>query len=110
MPLTFTHQLLHRAHQWIQESMEEDELNLLITRYVETPNHHPSQRITIDRGRSEGAARLVMDYFSPSCTYTPRQFERQFRMSKRLFLEIYTKLCDHNPYWIQKPVSFQTLP
>lgn len=62
----------------------------------------PGKRPNIDRKAEEGAQRLYDDYFSESPVYTDEQFERRFRMSRRLFLRI-AKALEQNEYFLQKP-------
>lgn len=59
----------------------------------------PSRAANIDRGRQEGHVRILKDYFGydgQPPTYTDAQFRRRYRMRRELFLEILTKLGDHD--------------
>ncbi|XP_058818910.1 uncharacterized protein LOC131693340 [Topomyia yanbarensis] len=62
----------------------------------------PGKRPNIDRRAEEGAIRLFKDYFSETPIYTDEQFRRRYRMHRRLFLKIKTKI-ETNEYFIQKP-------
>ena len=53
----------------------------------------------------QGHEKLYQDYFSEKPTYQAKLFERQFCMSKTLFLQILNNLQKHHPYWIQSKVG-----
>jgi len=50
----------------------------------------------VNRNRKEGELKLYNDYFAES------QFQRRFRMSRRLFLRIANAMEAHNPYFKQR--------
>ncbi len=65
-----------------------------------------SQQTYIRRDRASADARLHSDYFGAEPLYNDRMFQRRFRMSKELFLNICSDLQKHDRYWIQKTVRF----
>ncbi|KAJ9561744.1 hypothetical protein OSB04_006904 [Centaurea solstitialis] len=60
-----------------------------------------SKAPNIDRGRVEGNARLIADYFSDNPTYPEEMFKRRFRMSRNLFIRIVYDLYTRYPYFQQ---------
>jgi hypothetical protein len=63
---------------------------------------HPNK----ERNHAEGHERLMQDYFNSGSTYNDRDFERQFRLRKELFLRIAADVVEASPYFVQKPVCF----
>ncbi|KAJ9547313.1 hypothetical protein OSB04_019856 [Centaurea solstitialis] len=55
----------------------------------------------IDRGRVEGNARLIADYFCDYPTYPDDMFKRRFRMRKDLFIRIVNDLSTRYTYFQQ---------
>jgi len=56
----------------------------------------------VNRNRKEGELRLYKDYFAENPEFTESQFQRRFRMSRRLFLRIINAVEAHNPYFKQR--------
>ena len=54
----------------------------------------------INRDRVEGHERLYCDYFATLCVYESF-FQRRFRMSRPLFLQIVNEVEQYDPYFIQ---------
>ncbi|KAJ9560224.1 hypothetical protein OSB04_005384 [Centaurea solstitialis] len=65
--------------------------NLLQDEVGETSNKRP-RGPRKDRGREEGHNKLVADYFAEHPVYNDVDFDRRFRMSRRLFLRIVNDL------------------
>ncbi|KAJ9537666.1 hypothetical protein OSB04_030399 [Centaurea solstitialis] len=65
--------------------------NLLQDEVGETSNKIP-RGPRKDRGREEGHNKLVADYFAEHSVYNDVDFDRRFRMSRRLFLRIVNDL------------------
>src|SRR5581483_4889320 len=61
-----------------------------------------SRAPNIDRGRVEGNARLMADYFDDNPTYPEKMFKRRFRVSKNLFIRIMYDLYTRYPYFQQQ--------
>ena len=61
-----------------------------------------SRAPNIDRGRVEGNARLMADYFDDNPTYPEKTFKRRFRVSKNLFIRIMYDLYTRYPYFQQQ--------
>ena len=59
----------------------------------------PGHRM-INRDRVEGHERLYCDYFATPCVYESF-FQRRFRMSRPLFLQIVNEVEQYDPYFIQ---------
>ncbi|KAJ9543474.1 hypothetical protein OSB04_023181 [Centaurea solstitialis] len=57
-----------------------------------------------DRGREEGHNKLVADYFAEHPVYNDVDFDRRFRMSRRLFLRIVNDL-DREQQWDARGVK-----
>jgi len=55
----------------------------------------------VNRNRKECELRLYNDYFAENPKFTESQFQRRFRMSRRLFLRIANVVKAHNPYFKQ---------
>jgi hypothetical protein len=72
----------------------------------EPESTHGGSRIgkkpNIDRNHLVAHEQLWKDYFSDNPTYTPQQFRRRYRMSKRLFYRIQETLRDHDVYFEQR--------
>jgi hypothetical protein len=56
----------------------------------------------VNRNRKEGELRLYNDYFDENPKFTESQFQRRFRMSRCLFLQIANAMEAHNPYFKQR--------
>jgi hypothetical protein len=56
----------------------------------------------VNCNRKEGELRLYNDYFAENSKFTETQFQRRFRMSRRLFLRIANAVEAHNPYFKQR--------
>ena len=56
----------------------------------------------VNRNRKECELMLYNDYFAENPKFAKTQFQRRFRMSRRLFLRIANAVQAHNPYFKQK--------
>jgi hypothetical protein len=55
-----------------------------------------------DRHRLAGAMLLDSDYFTDDATHTLKDFRRQFRMNKELFMRIVFSVWEYNDYFMCK--------
>lgn len=99
-----TNTLLTRSREWLEEDIEQEELDTLIHIYLSEPPRDVQHRVYIDCKREEGHARLYSNYFAAHPVYPPRIFEQRFGMTRELFLTICDRLQSYNAYWVQKPV------
>lgn len=74
-------------------------------------NDHVSHRgsiyghAVIHRDRENAHRNLFSDYFSENPLYDERDFNRRFRMSKRLFLHIVEAVKQHDNYFTQRHIA-----
>lgn len=62
----------------------------------------PGRSANIEQNRAKGAKRLFNDYFCADPTCPPRIFERRFRVSLCMFVEICEKLKNRLSYFQQR--------
>nr|XP_043633763.1 protein ALP1-like [Erigeron canadensis] len=60
------------------------------------------RQTTIVRRRQEDEARLMRNYFVDEPIYNAKMFRRRYRMSKRLFLQIFDDLAAEYPFFQQR--------
>jgi len=63
----------------------------------------------VNRNRKESELGLYNDYFAENPKFTETQFQRRFRMSRRLFLRIVNAVEAHNPYFKQMTNALDVL-
>ena len=60
-------------------------------------------RTFVHRDHTIGARQLYKDYFAPHPIFAKKKFRRRFRMRKRLFLKVVTKLAEKNTLFQERP-------
>ena len=97
--------------RWLQEASSGDILQIisdLIKSDSEDEPISPSRGLrtgkapNFDRGREEGHARLVADFFSSNPVYNDELFPTRFRMPRDLFLRIVNSIQAEDQFFVQR--------
>jgi hypothetical protein len=95
--------------QWMLDEQDPvEEMMDFLTNSNEEVNLHPknTRGPSKDCRRFEGDQKLHKDYFAGEPVYGNQDFKRRFQITKSLFLKIRNKIAEHDPYFLQKQVSF----
>ncbi|KAM1446950.1 hypothetical protein ACFXTO_006101 [Malus domestica] len=65
----------------------------------------PSHAVNIDRDMQQRGQYLLDDYFVYNSSFPDTYFRRRFRMERHLFNKIMGAVCNHDSYFVQKPVT-----
>lgn len=89
---------------------DQDMLELLVQEQLTTGGSRIGRAPNLNRDAPRGHDRLMNDYFVNVPVYGEQHFRRRFRMSRRLFLRIVTKLGDSDVYFTQRHDALGIFP